>query len=80
MPFAMLAKQFGKEFYVAGSTMKITDKIEIEQRDPKEIISPTKLKGAKIINPAFDVTPSEFITSIITEKGVLKPHEIVRLS
>jgi methylthioribose-1-phosphate isomerase len=30
-------------------------------------------KGIKIFNPAFDVTPPELITGIITEKGILKP-------
>jgi methylthioribose-1-phosphate isomerase len=31
--------------------------------------------GAKVMNPAFDITPSELITAIITEKGVIKPTE-----
>ena len=30
-------------------------------------------KGIKVFNPAFDVTPPELITGIITEKGILKP-------
>ncbi|MBQ3640842.1 S-methyl-5-thioribose-1-phosphate isomerase, partial [bacterium] len=30
-------------------------------------------EGVNIINPAFDVTPNELITGIITEKGILKP-------
>ena len=30
-------------------------------------------KGIKVFNPAFDVTPPELITGIITEKGIIKP-------
>jgi methylthioribose-1-phosphate isomerase len=48
--------------------------IEIEYRDENEIlslngqrISPTKSKG---LNPAFDVTPAELISALVTEKGV----------
>jgi len=31
--------------------------------------------GSEVMNPAFDVTPAELITAIITEKGVIKPTE-----
>jgi methylthioribose-1-phosphate isomerase len=30
-------------------------------------------RGIKVFNPAFDVTPPELITGIITEKGIIKP-------
>jgi ribose 1,5-bisphosphate isomerase len=70
-PIAVLAKKFGKSFMVAAGTIKFAEKIEIEQRDPKEIINPKKIPKAKIINPAFDITPAEFIDLIITEKGKL---------
>jgi methylthioribose-1-phosphate isomerase len=54
------------------------DEIPIEERDPKEVthimggqeIAP---KGVNVFNPAFDVTPSELIASIITERGVAYP-------
>jgi translation initiation factor eIF-2B subunit alpha/methylthioribose-1-phosphate isomerase len=36
-------------------------------------------QGAKARNPAFDVTPARYITSIITEKGIFKPGEVKRL-
>lgn len=76
-PIALIARQFGRPFYVVGGTIKYTERIELEDRDPKEVIDPKKLKGAKVENPAFDVTPSEFITSVVTEKGQTKP-EMVR--
>ncbi len=78
-PAAVLADRFGKPFYVAGGTIKFTEKIEIEQRDPKEVIDRKKIPGAKIINPAFDITPAEFIDSIITEKGIAKPGMIKQI-
>jgi methylthioribose-1-phosphate isomerase len=33
--------------------------------------------GVNVYNPAFDVTPAELITRIITERGVFKPHDLV---
>jgi methylthioribose-1-phosphate isomerase len=51
--------------------------IPIEQRDPREIthfagktVTP---KGVSVFNPAFDVTPAELVTAIITERGVARP-------
>jgi len=79
---AMLAKQHGIPFYVAAplSTFDLKNNPEdviIEQRNAKEV---TTLGGTKtapddidVINPAFDMTPPELITGIITEVGVAKP-------
>ena len=80
---SVLARQHGIPFYVAAplSTFDFSllggDQIPIEERDPREVlevggrrIAPEGVKG---LNPAFDVTPAEFITAIITEKGVLWP-------
>jgi methylthioribose-1-phosphate isomerase len=80
---AVLAQRHGICFYVAGPTSSIDincrsgDDIPIEQRDPKEVShifgKPVAPKGIRIYNPAFDVTPQELITAIITEKGVIHP-------
>ena len=77
---AMVAKYYGKPFYVAGETYKI-DPItrlgfleEIEERDPKEL--GFQKNGVKILNPAFDVTNPNLIHGIITEKGVIPPSQI----
>jgi len=80
---AVLAKRHGIPFYVAGPTSSIDldcasgKDIPIEQRNPNEVshifgraIAP---KGTKVFNPAFDVTPQELISAIITEKGVIHP-------
>lgn len=84
---AVLSRAHGIPFYVAApfSTIDFSlssgDRIPIEERSPDEVthigpdirIAP---EGVSVYNPAFDVTPAEYITAIITEKGVFKPSEI----
>ena len=80
---AVLAKQHNIPFYVAApiTTLDLTlasgAEIPIEERDPSEVthIRDHQLApdGISIQNPAFDVTPHEFITAIITDKGVAEP-------
>ncbi|MDQ6598291.1 S-methyl-5-thioribose-1-phosphate isomerase [Bacillus salipaludis] len=78
---ALLAKAHNIPFYVAApiSTIDLETKtgadIPIEERDASEITEGfgkrTAPEGVKVFNPAFDVTPHEFVTAIITEKGIL---------
>ena len=80
---ALLAKHFNIPFYVAAplSTIDPTTSdgsgIPIEQRPEREVthVGDTRLTPADVpvYNFAFDVTPAELITGIITEKGVLQP-------
>jgi methylthioribose-1-phosphate isomerase len=80
---ALLAKAHGIPFYVAApsSTFDLRlssgDSIPIEQREPGEVTHgfgrQTAPDGVKVYNPAFDVTPAELITGIITERGVIRP-------
>ena len=80
---AVLAREHGIPFYVAApfSTLdaEVADGtgIEIEQRSPSEVLSES-LEGVDVWNPAFDVTPSRYITKIITEKGAFEPTMIAR--
>jgi methylthioribose-1-phosphate isomerase len=83
---AVLAKYHKIPFYVVAplSTFDLNIKtgleIPIEERNGDEVrailgklIAP---KNAKVYNPAFDVTPNELITAIVTEKGIFKrPYE-----
>ncbi|HEX3083389.1 MAG TPA: S-methyl-5-thioribose-1-phosphate isomerase [Pyrinomonadaceae bacterium] len=79
---AVLAKQHNIPFYVAAplSTVDLAtatgDDIPIEERDPKEVthLSDRQLTpdGVAVHNPAFDVTPNELITAIITDRGVAR--------
>lgn len=48
----------------------------IEQRDPKEVWD-TPPTGVTVINPAFELTPADKISGIITELGVFKPETLV---
>ncbi len=77
----------GIPFYVAApySTIDLAtesgEQIPIEQRNPNEVTSvhgshPIAPVGVSVLNPAFDVTPAEYITAIVTERGVFKPHEL----
>ena len=86
---AVLAKAHNIPFYVAApySTIDLNTKtgedIPIEQRHPSEVTTihgshPVAPKDVAVFNPAFDVTPAELITRIITERGVFKPQEIGR--
>lgn len=81
---AILAEHYGIPFYVLApySTIdyhcKSGEDIVIEEREPDEIKSmwyekPMSLPQTKCFNPAFDVTDSELITAIITDKGIIKP-------
>ncbi|MBI2072741.1 MAG: S-methyl-5-thioribose-1-phosphate isomerase [Gemmatimonadetes bacterium] len=74
---AVLAQAHGIPFYVAAPrttfdrSLASGDLIPIEQRAGAEIVGP--LPGVSAYNPAFDVTPAEVVTGIITDKGVLRP-------
>ncbi|MBY0160541.1 S-methyl-5-thioribose-1-phosphate isomerase [Cytobacillus firmus] len=83
---AVLAKAHGIPFYVACplSTIDLNTKtgadIPIEERPAEEITEGfgkrTAPQGVKVYNPAFDITPNEYVTAIITEKGVVQaPYE-----
>jgi methylthioribose-1-phosphate isomerase len=77
---AVLAKEHGIPFYVAApmSTVDLNTPdgahIPIEERNAKEVthVGTSRLtpEGARIRNPAFDVTPAKYVTAIVTERGI----------
>ena len=85
---ALAARAHGIPFYVAApsSTLDLAtpdgSRIPIEQRDASEVASwqgaRTAPVGVKVWNPAFDVTPAELITAIITDRGIFPPAELSR--
>ncbi|HUG19883.1 MAG TPA: S-methyl-5-thioribose-1-phosphate isomerase [Planctomycetaceae bacterium] len=91
---AQLANAHGIPFYIAApsSTFDFSldsgDQIPIEQRPPEEITRgfgrQTVPPGVNVYNPAFDVTPAELISALITERGVISPvtkeaiHELLQ--
>lgn len=79
---AVLAKRHGIPFYVALPSSTFDPKTElkevkIEERDPKEVIYVKRCriapKDVEVFNPAFDITPPELVTAMITEKGIIYP-------
>lgn len=80
---AVLAKYHNIPFYVAAprSTFDLSivsgDAIPIEQRKAEEITNgfgrQTAPSAIDVYNPAFDVTPAELITAIVTERGIIAP-------
>jgi methylthioribose-1-phosphate isomerase len=82
-PLAVLARRHRVPFYVAAPLSSIDlncpsgKAIPIEERSGRELtefggkrIAP---KGVRTFNPAFDVTPAELVTAIVTERGVARP-------
>jgi methylthioribose-1-phosphate isomerase len=82
-PLAVMANRHGVPFYVAAPLSSIDldcpggAEIPIEERSASEIthfggkqVTP---KGVKVFNPAFDVTPAELVSAIITERGIAYP-------
>jgi methylthioribose-1-phosphate isomerase len=79
---SILAKHYGIPFYIAAPTPTIDlqtptgAEIPIEERDKSEVIEGfgklTAPAHVNVYNPAFDVTPAEHITAIVTEKGIVR--------
>jgi methylthioribose-1-phosphate isomerase len=80
---AVLAKVHGIPFYVAAPISTIDpntpdgSRIPIEERNEREVthVGSARLTpaGARVRNPAFDVTPAEYVTAIVTERGIARP-------
>lgn len=80
---AVLAREHGIPMYVAAPVNTIDfslsqgEAIPIEERDPEEVRrlagQYTTVPHIEVENPAFDITPAEYITAIISEKGVAEP-------
>ncbi len=78
-----LAVRFNIPFYIVAPVSTIDfsintgEEIEIEQRSSREVThidgSEIAPRNMKVYNPAFDITPAENITGIITEEGIIKP-------
>jgi len=79
---ALAAHEANVEVFVAAESYKfspetmIGELVEIEERDPSEMISNQELRKigrVKVRNPSFDLTPPKFIDLIITERGIIPP-------
>ncbi|MCX7634247.1 MAG: S-methyl-5-thioribose-1-phosphate isomerase [Syntrophales bacterium] len=82
LQLAICARHFGIPFYILGyggpdrRTRRGVD-IPIEERDPAEVLNfqgmPITGSKVKAVYPAFDITPPELITGIVTTRGVFPP-------
>ncbi len=80
---AIACRHHGVPFYVVAPVSTIDPRaadgsaIPVEERDESEVLSAGLERlapdGASALNPAFDVTPADLITAIVTERGVLHP-------
>jgi methylthioribose-1-phosphate isomerase len=85
---ALAARHHGIPFYVAApaTTLDLTVEsayLSIEERDPREVteiggkrITP---RGVSVFNPAFDLTPLELVTAVITDRGVFSKEQIQKM-
>lgn len=79
---AVLAREHNIPFYVAAPlstidlSLKTGAEIPIEERSPEEVTSFGGVRvapaGVEVFNPAFDVTPAQYVTAIISEYGVAR--------
>jgi methylthioribose-1-phosphate isomerase len=86
---ALMARAHGVPLYVLAPTSTIDPavpdgpSIPIEQRPADEVTGwqgvPAAAPGVPVWNPAFDVTPAELVTAIVTDRGVVPPGQIARL-
>ena len=86
---AILAKHHGIPFYVVAPSTTVDLRVKsgvsipIEERSTREVVEiygrSIAPAGARARHPAFDVTPHELVTAIVTEKGVVRPADGERL-
>ena len=83
---ALAAHEARVRVFVAAETYKFSPRtvlgelVVVEEREPSEVVAEEYLRahaGVKIRNPAFDVTPPEYIDAIITELGVIPPQAAI---
>jgi ribose 1,5-bisphosphate isomerase len=80
---ALAARRAEVPFYVLCETLKFDprlkgDEVQLEEKLPHEVVHPGVLPPqVKVRNPYFDVTPSDLITGVVSELGLMTPAEIV---
>lgn len=82
---AIAAKHLGVPYYVTGAPDRMhatANDVNIELRDPAFVLEAMGVKtardGVKGYYPAFDVTPPELVTGVVTDRGIFDPHELER--
>lgn len=81
---AYAAKHHKKPFYVVANVLKLDKRkhFTIEERPAAEVYRTIStagtLRGIRIRNPAFDITPWKYITAVVTDEGIMKPSQLMR--
>ena len=85
----MLARRHGVPFYVVAPLSTLDPEcpdgaaIPIEERAPGEVTHPLGQQAApenvRVFNPAFDVTPAELVSALVSERGVVHAPDAERL-
>jgi eIF-2B alpha/beta/delta-like uncharacterized protein len=82
-PLALASEKAGVPFYVLCETLKFdsrlkSDDVELEEKEPDEVADPAAMPtGTRIVNPYFDITPLELVTSVVTENGLFTAKKLV---
>lgn len=82
-PLAVISKEFNVPFYVVADSSKFNiphyfgSAITIEENDPREVLPKGNL-DIKVSNKYFDITPSKYISAIVSELGVLSPKDFIK--
>lgn len=83
---ALSGKSMGIPVLVCGETYKISNRVQLESitnnemGNPQDVLSPDKLgPNLRVINLLYDLTPSDFVSGIITEMGILPPTSVAVL-
>jgi len=74
---ALAAKRTKTKFYIVSNLMKLdfNGKAQLEERP---VIEVGDVKGASILNPAFDIIPWDLITGVVTEQGILTKKQVFK--
>ncbi len=83
---AATARDHKVPFYACAETYKflpaskIGRRVEIEKRSVREVVAESEIPGGvEVFNPVFDRVPPELVKGIITEVGIIKPNEAIRI-
>lgn len=85
LQIAIVAKYFEVPFYVTGIPDKgyeSISQVKIEERNPSEVLEFRGIKhtmdGVKGCYPAFDITPPNLVSGVVTDEGILSPYDLHR--
>ena len=79
-PLALASRERGVHLYAVCDTWKFNvlhylgNEVVLEEKEPEEVA--TGLKGVEVRNPYFEIVPGNLVYGVITEQGLMSPHDI----